>query len=72
MVIQAAAVLGQARSGAVRILANLSPVRSKAIPEIPTSDESGIPGLYASGWFGLFAPRGTPKEIIAKIGRAHV
>jgi tripartite-type tricarboxylate transporter receptor subunit TctC len=39
---------------------------------VPTSEESGIPGLYASGWFGLFAPRGTPKEIIAKLNAAMV
>jgi tripartite-type tricarboxylate transporter receptor subunit TctC len=42
------------------------------IPTIPTSAESGIPGLYASGWFGLFAPRGTPKEIIARLNAAMV
>jgi tripartite-type tricarboxylate transporter receptor subunit TctC len=39
---------------------------------VPTSEESGIPGLYASGWFGLFAPRGTPKEIIARLNGAMV
>ena len=72
MVIQAAAVLGQARAGTIKILANLSPTRSQALPGVPTSDESGIPGLYASGWFGLFAPRGTPKEIIARLNAAMV
>jgi tripartite-type tricarboxylate transporter receptor subunit TctC len=72
MVIQAAAVLGQARAGTIKILANLSPTRSQAVPGVPTSDESGIPGLYASGWFGLFAPRGTPKEIVAKLNAAMV
>ena len=72
MVIQAAAVLGQARAGTIKILANLSPKRSQAIPGVPSSDESGIPGLYASGWFGLFAPRGTPKEIIARLNSAMV
>jgi len=72
MVIQAAAVLGQARAGTIKILANLSPTRSQALPGVPTSDESGIPGLHASGWFGLFAPRGTPKEIIARLNAAMV
>src|SRR6266571_2156194 len=70
MVLQAAAALPQARAGAVKILANLSPRRSPVVPGVPTSDESGIPGLYASGWFGLFAPRGTPREIIARLNVA--
>jgi tripartite-type tricarboxylate transporter receptor subunit TctC len=72
MVIQAAAVLGQARAGTIKILANLSPTRSQAIPNVPTSDESGIPGLYASGWFGLFGPRGMPKDVVAKLNGAMV
>jgi len=70
MVVQAAVTLPQARAGTVKILANLSPARSRVIPDIPTSEESGIPGLYASGWFGLFAPRATPKEIVAKLNAA--
>ena len=72
MVVQAAVTLPQARAGAVKILANLSPARSAVIPNIPTSAESGIPGLYASGWFGLFAPKGTPKEIVARLNAAMV
>ena len=57
-------------AGAVKILANLSPARSPVVPGVPTSAESGIPGLYASGWFGLFAPKGTPKEVIARLNAA--
>jgi tripartite-type tricarboxylate transporter receptor subunit TctC len=72
MVVQAAVTLPQARAGAVKILANLSPARSKVIANIPTSAESGIPGLYASGWFGLFGPRGMPKEIVARLNAALV
>jgi tripartite-type tricarboxylate transporter receptor subunit TctC len=72
MVVQAAVTLPQARAGTVKILANLSPNRSPVVPGVPTSEESGIPGLYASGWFGLFAPRGTPKEIIARLNAAMV
>lgn len=72
MVVQAAVTLPQARAGAVKILANLSPARSSVIPTIPTSAESGIPGLHASGWFGLFAPKGTPKEVIARLNAAMV
>ena len=72
MVVQAAVTLPQARAGNVKILANLSPARSSVVPDIPTSEESGIPGLYASGWFGLFAPRGTPKEVVARLNAAMV
>jgi tripartite-type tricarboxylate transporter receptor subunit TctC len=70
MVLQAAAALPQARSGNVKILANLSPKRSPVVQGVPTSDESGIPGLYASGWFALFGPRGMPKEVVAKLNGA--
>jgi tripartite-type tricarboxylate transporter receptor subunit TctC len=72
MVVQAAVTLPQARAGAVKILANLSLNRSPVVPGVPTSAESGIPGLYASGWFGLFAPRGTPKDVIARLNAAMV
>jgi tripartite-type tricarboxylate transporter receptor subunit TctC len=72
MVVQAAVTLPQARAGTVKILANLSPARSSVIPNIPTSEESGIPGLYASGWFGLFAPRATPREVVARLNAAMV
>ena len=72
MVVQAAVTLPQARSGNVKILANLSPKRSAVVPGIPTSEESGIPGLHASGWFGLFAPRATPREVIARLNAAMV
>ena len=47
-------------------------LRSPASPDIPTSDESGVPGLYMPGWFGLFAPKGTPKDIVAKLNAAMV
>ena len=72
MVVQAAVTLPQARAGTVKILANLSPQRSPVVPGVATSDESGIPGLYASGWFGLFAPKGTPKEVVARLNGAMV
>ena len=40
--------------------------------DIPTADEAGLPGFYVSNWFGLWAPRGTPKEIIGKLNAAAV
>ena len=72
IVAQAAVLLPQVRGGALKAIANLSPRRSQAVPDIPTSDEGGVPGLYASGWFGLFAPKGTPKDVIAKLNGAMV
>ena len=42
------------------------------MPDIPSADESGVPGLYISGWFGLFAPKGTPPDVIAKLNGAMV
>ncbi len=72
LVVQAAAALPQVRSGTIKAIANLSPRRSQAVPDIPTSDEGGVPGLYMSGWFGLFAPAGTPKDVIAKLNAAMV
>ena len=72
MILQAAAVMPQAKAGTVKILANLSPKRSQVIPDVPTSDEVGVPGWYAAGWFGLFAPRGTPREAIGKLNAAMV
>ena len=72
LVVQAAAALPQIRSGTIKAIANLSPRRSQAVPDIPTSDEGGVPGLYASGWFGFFAPKGTPKDVIDKLNGAMV
>src|SRR5262245_30517280 len=57
LVVQAAAALPQISAGKVKVLANLSPRRSASIPDIPTSDESGVKGLYMSGWFGFWARR---------------
>jgi tripartite-type tricarboxylate transporter receptor subunit TctC len=72
LVAQGAVTLPQLRAGTIKALANLSPQRSASMPDIPTSDESGVPGLYMSGWFGLFAPKGTPKQVIAKLNGAMV
>ena len=72
LVAQAAAVLSQVRGGTLKAIANLGAQRSAAIPEIPTSDEGGVPGLHMPGWFGLFAPKGTPKDIVAKLNAAMV
>ena len=72
LVVQAAAALPQVRAGTIKALANMSASRSSVVPGIPTADEAGVPGLYLSGWFGFFAPKGTPKDIIAKLNAAMV
>ena len=72
LVVQGAVALPQVRGGKIKAIANLSPQRSASMPDIPTSDETGVPGLYMSGWFGFWAPKGTPKDIIAKLNAAMV
>src|SRR3954452_5272357 len=70
LVAQGAVTLPQVRGGAIKAIANLSPQRSASMPDIPTSEESGVPGLYMSGWFGFFAPKATPKDVIATLNGA--
>jgi tripartite-type tricarboxylate transporter receptor subunit TctC len=72
LVAQGAVTLPQVRGGSIKAIVNMSPHRSGAIPDIPTSDEAGVPGLYMSGWFGLFAPKGTPRAVIAQLNDAMV
>jgi tripartite-type tricarboxylate transporter receptor subunit TctC len=72
LVVQGAVALPQVRGGTIKAIANLSPRRSASMPDIPTADEGGVPGLYMSGWFGFFAPKGTPKDIIGKLNGAMV
>src|SRR5262247_212063 len=72
LVVQGAVALPQVRAGKIKAIANLSPQRSPTIPDIPTSDEGGVKGLYMSGWFGFFAPKGTPKDVIVKLNGAMV
>jgi tripartite-type tricarboxylate transporter receptor subunit TctC len=61
------AVLEQARSGRLRALAVTSPRRRSAVPQLPTMIEAGVPGYEILIWNALFAPRGTPPEIIARL-----
>src|SRR4051812_48600111 len=72
LVVQGAVALPQVRAGTIKAIANLSPQRPASMPDIPTSDEGGVPGLYMSGWFGFFAPKGTAKDVIAKLNGAMV
>lgn len=56
-----------AKAGRVRALAVTSAKRAKALPDLPTIAESGVPGYDFTGWFGMFAPAGTPKSLIDKL-----
>jgi len=69
---QVASALAQVRSGQLRAYVVMAKTRWAATPETPTIDEEGVPGLYASFWHGLWAPKGTPKEVIAKLDAAVV
>ena len=69
---QAANSLAQFRSGNVKVYAVMAPTRWAAAPDVPTVDEAGVPNLYATYWHGMWAPKGTPKEIIAKLNAAIV
>ncbi len=60
------------RSGQVRAYAITADKRAAAAPEIPTVDEVGLPGLHISVWNGIWAPKDTPKEIVAKLNAAAV
>jgi tripartite-type tricarboxylate transporter receptor subunit TctC len=66
----AASVSGAIGDKLVRGLVVGSTVRLATLPDVPTSAEAGIPEFEAQGWNGLFAPKGTPPEIIAKLNAA--
>ena len=72
LLVQGAVALPQVRAGTIKALVNLAPQRSPSMPDIPSADEAGVPGFYMLGWFGFFAPKGTPPEVIAKLNGAMV
>lgn len=57
----------QIKAGKLRALAVTTRTRSPAIPDVPTMQEAGVPGYEVTTWYGLWAPRGTPKEIIDRM-----
>ena len=69
---QVASSLAQVRAGQIKPYAVMAKTRWWATPETPTIDEAGMPGLYASFWHGLWAPKGTPKDVIATLHAALV
>jgi tripartite-type tricarboxylate transporter receptor subunit TctC len=62
-----AAILPMINNGQVVALGIAEPVRSKAMPNIPTLSEAGVANFSASSWLALFAPRGTPDDRVAKL-----
>jgi len=69
---QASNSLQHVRAGKLRAYAVTSKSRIPAAPDIPTVDEAGLPGLYIAIWHGLWVPRATPREVIAKLNAAAV
>jgi tripartite-type tricarboxylate transporter receptor subunit TctC len=64
--------LPQIKAGALKTYAVTAKNRIASAPDIPTTDEAGLPGFYFSFWHAMWAPKGTPKDIIAKLNAAAV
>jgi tripartite-type tricarboxylate transporter receptor subunit TctC len=60
------------RAGSIKALAVMAKTRLASAPDVPTVDEPGLPGFYISLWFGLWAPKSTPKDVIGNINAAVV
>jgi len=69
---QASNSIPQLRNGRIKAYAVTSKTRLASAPEIPTVDEAGLPGLYLSIWYGIWAPKGTKSEVVAKLNNAIV
>jgi len=67
---QAASTFVHVRNGNLKVYAVMAKTRWSAAPDIPTIDEAGVAGLYASFWHGFWVPKETPREIIAKLNSA--
>jgi tripartite-type tricarboxylate transporter receptor subunit TctC len=68
----AASALPSLRAGAIKAYAVASKDRLEVAPEIPTVDEAGLPGFYISSWHAIWAPKGTPPDIIGRLNAAIV
>jgi tripartite-type tricarboxylate transporter receptor subunit TctC len=60
------------KGGALKAYAVTAPQRIPTMPDLPTTDEAGLPGFYFSFWHALWAPKGTPKAVVAKLNQAVV
>jgi tripartite-type tricarboxylate transporter receptor subunit TctC len=62
----------QVQAGTIKAFAVTAKARLPSAPDVPTVDEAGAPGLYISVWYGLWVPKGTPRDVIAKLNAAAV
>jgi len=67
---QIVSVASQIQGGAIKAYAIATDKRSPALPDVPTSTEAGLPEFKVSAWNALFAPKGTPKDVVAKLNDA--
>ena len=73
MIVDTAATSGQnVKSGLIKAYVLAGKDRSSVLPDIPTVDEAGLPGMYFYFWHALWVPKGTPKPVIAKLNDALV
>jgi tripartite-type tricarboxylate transporter receptor subunit TctC len=70
MLDQAANALGPVRGGTIKAYAVMAKERWQALPDVPSSDESGVPGLYVAYWHAMWAPKGTPKDMLDTLNAA--
>ena len=67
MMLDTTACLPFVASGRMKALAVASKARNPALPNVPTFDEIGVPGVYSSAWYGIMAPAGVPGEVVVRI-----
>ena len=67
MMVDLAVAMGPIREGKLKVYGVTSPERIKAMPELPTIAEAGLPGYGATGWFSVVVAAGTPRPIIDKL-----
>jgi tripartite-type tricarboxylate transporter receptor subunit TctC len=72
MIDQTANAIAQVRAGTIRAYAITDDKRLATDPDIPTTDEAGMPGFHMTLWSGLWVPKNTPKEIVAKLNAAAI
>ena len=70
--LEASATRAHVQAGKLRAYALLSKSRWPGAPDVPTIDEAGVPGLYLPFWHGLWVPKGTPRDVVAKLNSAVV
>jgi tripartite-type tricarboxylate transporter receptor subunit TctC len=72
MIDLAASATPQVRAGTVKAYAITASHRSPAAPDVPTVDEAGLPAFHILSWHAIWAPKGTPKSVVARLNAAAV